>query len=311
MPEIKSTDLFEKAVIISVNFSRPGNRKKVPSGVIQADADLEMLHVSKDLLDAPEYEAVESLDRECASWLETRCVQPSPMGRGTRLLPFELVEETDTKLEEFRRRREKLIKKVGEKYQERVEESKAKLRGLWDPTQYPPQERYLAAFGMSWNYLTFGTPAALEVISKALFEREREKAEAKVAEATEEILRMQRAVMKELVDHLVDRVTPGPDGKAKTFHKTTLTKLQEFLALFGARNIANDGELERLVAQARDVLSDIDPATLRANKNLRQYVQVKMAGVKAELDKMVVLRPERRIVLDDDDQDDSNGKAAA
>ena len=63
--------------------------------------------------------------------------------------------------------------------------------------------------------------------------------------------------MAELVQHLVERLQPGADGKPKVFRDSLVRGMEEWLSDFSARNLAQDGELSSLVERARELLHPV------------------------------------------------------
>lgn len=76
-----------------------------------------------------------------------------------------------------------------------------------------------------------------------------------------------------------------------------IANFEEFLRFFEARNLTRDGELARLVEQARSVIHNLTPEELRANGDLRREVQQAMAGIKDAMDAGAMLKPTRRFTL--------------
>jgi len=55
------------------------------------------------------------------------------------------------------------------------------LRGLYNPTDYPPVHDATREFGFSWQYVSFGVPDQLKGILQLVWEQEREKAAQRMA----------------------------------------------------------------------------------------------------------------------------------
>jgi hypothetical protein len=107
--------------------------------------------------------------------------------------------------------------------------------------------------------------------------------------------------LQKLIGHMVERLTPGDDGKPKVFKGATVDNLSEFLSTFDMRNLGDSAELEAAVAKSRALLDGVDAQLIRDEEGVRNAVAVGMAKVKAQLDQMVVERPRRAIDFDDDD----------
>ena len=76
-----------------------------------------------------------------------------------------------------------------------------------------------------------------------------------------------------------------------------VVNLEEFFRFFGARNLVNDGELATLVERARAVMSGVTPDDLRTNDGLRGQVKDTFDAIKGEMDRNLLVRPIRRLIL--------------
>jgi len=291
--------IFDRAVSLTVTFGAIGNRRKISASQVDVDADKAWIAASKQLLDSPELRAIRKLDGEIRTYLYKLCL-PSMMKSGIFLLPMTLVPNVENTLHDYNVSRQKLVDDFLAAYEQRKQEAAAKLQDLYNPDDYPSEGKVRSAFTLEWQYVTFTTPGKLREISAAFFEAERDKMAAKVAEATNEIQQLLRATMQELVTHMVERLEPGADGKKKTFHKTTVENLAEFLRTFDARNITDDQQLKGLVDQAVSLLEGLDADKLRSNESLRAGVQSSLSDIKATLDTLVVEGANRCITFDEE-----------
>lgn len=290
--------LLDRAVCLSLAVGCLGTRRKVSSSNIQVDADKDLLHVSKAILESDELDAIKTLDGEMRAWLAKRAL-PSPFRRGTYLIPIDLVEQVDGKIVEYQEKRRFLADAFLAVYDKSVEDAKKRLNGLFDASDYPSDERVRAAFYVDVRYLAFGVPAKLEGIRKDLFEREKAKAEAQWREASEEVRQALRAGLADVVDHMVERLQGNGDAKPKVFRDTLVENMTDYLDLFDPRNVTDDTQLAQLVERCRKTLDGVDANALRASDAIRTKVRDGMAQVQSVLDTMVIDRPARRIVLED------------
>jgi hypothetical protein len=292
--------LFDRAIILSLTMSCLGTRRKVSTTSIETDADKALLHVSKDILDSPELAAIHHLDGSIRKYLKTRGL-PSPLKHGCYLLPIDLIEPVEQRLGELFAERNTTIDAFLAAYPTKIEDARHRLGQLFDTTDYPPVDEIRAAFEASFQYLTFGAPTALQGVSSALYEREKDKAVQRIAAVEDEITQVLRYSLKELIDHMVDRLQPTSNGKPKVFRNTLISNLNEFLDTFKARNLTNDQDLEALTHQARAILADADAETLRSSADTRAHVHHQMATVKQALDALVITKPTRKFNFSNDD----------
>ena len=291
-------DLAKKTVCIKVSLSTMGNTRKVSTAQIEADADKDLLRVSKRLVDSAELKAITRFDGEIRRYLYSICL---PFEIGIHLLPITALEMVEHRLRQFAVDRRQLVHAFLAAYPSLCQDAATRLRGLYNPTDYPAAEEVAREFGFSWQYVSFGVPEQLQGISREVWEQEREKAAVRMAEASTEIQVVLRETMAKLVQHMADRLKTGPDGKPLRFKETTVSNLVEFLTNFEFRNVTDDSELQVLVAQARELLHGVNAEDLRMTGDLRTKVQDGMADIAAQLDKMLTRTGGRKFRFDEEE----------
>lgn len=277
-------DLAKKTVCIKVRVSTMGNTRKVSTSQIEADADKDLLRVSKHLVDSAELKAINRFDGEIRRFLYTICL---PFEVGIHLLPIAALENVEQRLRQFATDREQLVTAFLAAYPSLQEAAQTRLRALYNPADYPQAEDVARQFGFSWQYISFGVPEQLKGISREVFEQEREKAAQRMAEASSEIQLVLRETMAKLVQHMADRLREGADGKPMRFKETTVSNLVEFLSNFEFRNVTDDTQLQDLVSQARGLLQGVQANDLRTEGSLRARVQQGMSEIAGQLDTML------------------------
>jgi len=284
--------LFKRAVCLTLTLGKPGNHRKFSTALLEVDADRELLSLSKTLLKSEPLAKITTLDGEVRRFLYSRGL-PSLFRDGVYLLPITLIEETEAKLEGFRDKRSDLIETFLEEYPKTVEASRLRLRALYNPSDYPPSEKVQKAFLMEWQYLALSVPDTLQSVSRDLFHKAQEKAQAQWSETLDEVRGLLRENLSDLVSHLIERLTPGADGKPKIFRKSLVLNLTEFLTLFEARNLSDDHALQSVVERAKALLTDVEPEEIRASKRTRQSLREGFADLKTTLDTLVSEKPSR------------------
>ena len=290
--------------ILSVDFGVLGNSKKVNSALIETDADRKRIGVSKKLLDSPELDAVRKFDSVVRRWLYSIAL-PSQFKSGIYLWPIVAVEDAEKRLRESEGKRRELVEKFLGAYEAESRDAAGPLGSLHNPADYPPLSQVREAFGFEWQYIAFGVPGQLRSIAPAIFEQEREKAAAKIAEASQAVQDVLRAGLLQLVEHLTEKLSgTRTDGKGnekpKIFKDSTLANLREFLDNFNMRNITEDTDLGALADKAKMILAGVDPEALRNDDAMRQRVRDGFAGIKESLGQLMIDAPTRRIRLDED-----------
>lgn len=305
--------LMDKTVILQLALGSLGTRQKVKAraiaekgeGVVAeaaaavvVDADQAFLHVSKDILKSETLDAVRQHERAIRAYVKGNSV-PSFFKGGMYLVRISSVSEIDAQLERMRHTREGLVEKFLAEYPTLVTKSKESLRGVYDEADYPALPTVRKAFTWETRFLTFNTPSSLKGISAEIFRRETAKMAATVQHATEEITQLLRTEAQGLMTHMLDRLTPGEDGKPKVFRDSLVKNAAEFLRTFDARNVVDDAELSKVMGQVRSMLEGVDAEQLRKQEGLRESIRAQVGQIKLQLDGMVVAKPKRNVLLDE------------
>jgi uncharacterized phage infection (PIP) family protein YhgE len=286
----------EQTVVLSLELGKVTNRRKINSNTeaVETEIDRKMLHLSIDLFDAPE-------QRQCQKFLTALKAKinlytvPSFFRGGMYLVKVEAVEHVDILIEKAIEDFKPIVQAFADVIEQRRDESRARLKEAFDIKHYPSREQVMAGYSIDKRWMTLSTPQSLKQISASFFEREKSKAEAAIGAAYEEINKLLAAEAKELADHLIDRLTPGADGKPKVFRNSTVSNISEYLATFNLRNLGNSDDLNTQITKMRQLLQGVSPDSLRTNDTLKDSVTKSFKQVAEELDKLIIAAPTRMI----------------
>lgn len=181
-----------------------------------------------------------------------------------------------------------LVPKLQAVYPAKVEE----IRRVWGKgiaDLMPVVERLPELFGCTTIALQFKVP---EGLPPELREAEEKKLREQFETARTTIIAALWEEFQGLIDRLIDRLTPEPDGTAKTFKRGTIENIQTFVEAFSNRNAFNDDRLNALVQKAQGILSAVGrdgeiPQRLRDYDNVREATREAFASIKADVDKGV------------------------
>ena len=284
----------EQTVMLSLSLGAVTNRRKLKSDTEAVDTEIDrgMLHLSVDLFDAPEQKRCQKYLTALKANINNYTV-PSFFRGGMYLVKMEAVEKVDVMIEKAIEDFKPVVQAFADVVEQRRDESRDRLKGAFDVRHYPTREQVLAGYTVEKRWLTMSTPQSLKQISASFFEREKAKAEESIRTATEEITKLLAAEAKKLTVHLIERLTPGPDGKAKIFRDSAVSNISEFLATFNLRNIGGSDELNAQISKIRQLINGVDPEALRTNDTVKESVANGFKQVAEELDKLVVAKPSR------------------
>jgi hypothetical protein len=301
-----TTQVYKNGMLLSLDVRAMGNHRKIEPELIMKRTGasraqiVQMLNVTKKLIVCDEYAAIQSLIGEVRRYINLQCL-PSPLKAGTFILPIESYLEVAQKLDEYIVDIANHASALAAVWDERVKESKERLDeilpGLFNKKDYMDAAEVEHAFGMSYTLLSVGAADVLATLNPKLYAIEQAKIEKQMQETMDEMRDCLRLAMKDIVDHMVDRLK-GKNGKPHIFRNTVVTNVQEFLATFTPRNgVVGDGELARLADQARKLVDGLDPKTLRDSEDIQKTVLKGFTAIKKSLDTMLVAKPKRNIKL--------------
>lgn len=312
-PSVKNfSGLVDKSVFLSVHFGMLGNTRKVKlseddpmaetssasiptNGVlITTDADPKRLKAQKTLLESVELKAITRADMQLRVWLRNICLPYPELGVLT--VPNELVNIVTARLKEHQEViRPQLVEQFIAAYPILLQEAQKNLGSLYDSADYPSVESLKDIFTFDYNYVSFAVPEYLK--ETMFYDEQQAKLKAKFQLAGEEIVLVMRQTLLDLVSNLQTALEPKEDGKAKRLHATAVTKVQDFLSNFGARNITNDEELAKVVEEARALVDGVDVTTLRKDDDFKAKMLAGMDSLKGELAALVENTPTRKVRL--------------
>ena len=283
--------IMENSVLVQIDFKKLGNMRQGNVDKIETDSDKDRLRLKKVLFEGPEYAAIGKFDNQLRAWLLRRAIQVRMSFYGVYILPLGLLERVERKLAEAVPQRRELVDRFMAVYEQEREQARSRLNGQFREADYPPVQQASEPFAIGWRYVTFEVP---ETLPPEILERERRERAAALEAMTEDVRAALRESLGGLVSHLVESLTPKPDGKMPKFYDTTVTNLVEFLELFNARNITGDQELASMADRAKDVIACASPAMLRSYKTSQDRVRAGMTEVKKAVDGLIATAPNRR-----------------
>lgn len=300
-------NLFDRAVALSLSINRFGIRRKVNTRSIQTDADRDLLHVSKDIIDSDEFRAISRFDSETRHHV-WRIALPSIFRAGVFMIPFEDVTPLDDYLTQRESERAALVSAAIAKLPDIKQAAEERLKSLFDEADYPPDNVITGAYSMAWQIVELGTPGKLKAINVKIYERMLAQEKERAVNEVDQIKLMLRAGMAEVVEHMIDRLTPDVEGKKKVFRDSLVEKAMEFLADCEHKTaIVDDAELAALVKHANEVMSGVTAKDLRSDQGFADYTREQFTNIKTVLESMMKDAPSRKFHLrrESEDAEDS------
>jgi len=286
---------IQNAVMLIFTTHSWGNRKKADTKKIETSAEKSFLSLSKRLIDSNEYKSILNFQSEVYNWINKNAV-PSFFLRGSYLFNISMVEEVEQYLKVQSDILKEKVKPLLSEYEQKIAEAEQKLGDQFNFSDYPNLDVLKSSFSFSWKWTIFDIP---EGLPEKIFQEEKLKAENMWRESAEQISLCLRQAFIELIKHANSMLEPNADGKTKAFKNSSFDNIDEFISTFKNRNIVDDKELEKLVEQARKVLTNInDPQQLKKDKQMKEIVSKNFSEITSKLDEMIAIKPSRKFDLD-------------
>ena len=298
----QSVNPFENAIAVQINKHRFGVRRKVEDVDATKDGQevsRETIAVSKKLLQSDEYNKIALLDNQIKWNLDVISV-PSILKQAVVLIPLPLFDRAVKMIDQYQADRAAAVDAFMASYDAVILKAQQELGPLFDRSQYPSPGEVRSRFSVDVSYVDFSISENLRKANSELYERERKKLEATMAEAAEDIRAALRLSLSELLNALTERLSgKNANGKPLVFQDSTVTNMNEWLELFSARNVASDNQLAKLVEKCKATLQGVEPDDLRKQADVREVAAKELSVVKNELDKLLTIRPSRKFSMED------------
>lgn len=218
---------------------------------------------------------------------------------GIRLIRRELIPVFDAEMKAHVENLTAALSTLKDKYPEMRQEAQARLGELYNADDYPSD--ITEFFSIDWEFPSIEPPDYLKTLNPKLYEQEQARIAARMEEAIRAAEDAFAVELKKMVDTLLDKLTPGADGKKKLIVTSNVTNLSEFFTRFNQLKVSNNAELNAVVEMAENLLGGVDPAELRKEAGLKASVASGLAEVAEKLSTLIVNKPTRAIDLSDDE----------
>jgi hypothetical protein len=252
-------------------------------------AEGQFLSAGKKLLDTkhPAFKAVTSVRSQIVSlWKATSLPFPEP---GIRLIRQDQIETFDARLTELRQELHDAVRQLDEHYSELKSAARRRLGSLYNESDYPATLQGL--FDVTWDFPSLEVPDYLRQLKPDLYQAECERVAARFDEAVQLAEQAFVEELQKLVAHLVERLSGQADRRPKVFRNSAVENLTEFFDRFRQLNVRSNEQLDELVDQCQQVVTGVEPQSLRDNQVLRQSVASELSQVQTVLDDLLVDRP--------------------
>lgn len=296
-----SERLRENTAPVKVSFTWFGARKAISDQHKEEIAErygaaAKRISASKKLLEKhPALKALTAIKGDIQKYFKGNTL-PFPED-GIRLLRKERLAEFRYQMQVYADDLTEAVRNLDDARYDIMEIARTELGDLYDPEDYPAS--FAGRFSVEVSYPNISLPNYLAELDPEAYEAEKARVAAQFESAVRETEQEFIKQFEGLLSHLAERLTPDPvTGEAKTFKSATLDNLHDFFDRFRSLNIGSNDRLDSLVTEAQDIVSGLNPKTLRGNSFLRESIADKLSSVRDTLDTMIIDRPRRRILRD-------------
>lgn len=288
-------DVFKKACLLQFSTSVWQSSRVLDQSVLaeKLGQDIEWLRGRKFLINPELLGPIKTAVHQARNTI-LKFALPFPI-TSIYLIPKDCLSVIDEQLNHFKDRYWNKVSDFEALYEVGREEAQKILKDLFNETDYPTDIR--SKFRFEWRYLILGIPGKTNLLTPAIYEREKEKFQELMEETRELSVVAIREEFAQVVSHLVERLS-GNNGKPKVLTNNLFNKLNEFIDDLGSRNIFEDSQLTELAEQARSIIGGISPYNLKYSQNLRKQIRDDMESVKVAIDVAIEDMPRRKMRLD-------------
>lgn len=286
---------------VRLSFTWLGTQRKLEDNQTRRAADTfqaaaASVRASKVLINTkhPAYRAATAVKSHAQTYLRGISLPyPQP---GIRLIRRADVEQFEVQMISFRERLTDAVTNLRDHYEAIKLDARERLGELFNSADYPATLD--GVFSLNWEYPSVEPPKYLLRFNPELYQQE----QARIQQRFEHAVVLAESAfaerLQELVEHLLERLSASPDGQAKTFQKSTIENFREFYDEFRRLNVRGNTELDALISRANNLVSGVDPNTLRNSERLRDNLSNQMGEVSLALDSLMQNAPRRRMILD-------------
>ena len=252
------------------------------------------ISAAKRLIDTKNdrYRALTALKSQITRyWKDSSLAYPEA---GIRLIKQNRIDEFDHTFRGYEEELEAAVRFLDEDFAELKDAARIRLGSLFDARDYPAN--LADEFSMQWDFPNISAPEYLKQLNPDVYAQQAQL----VAERFERTVAMaEQAFIEELdqlVNHLAERLSGDEDGKPKVFRDSSFSNMAAYFARFRELNVRSNEQLDELVNRCEQMMTGVQPQTLRDNESLRRSLSTNLASVQSSLDQLMVERPRRNII---------------
>ncbi len=217
--------------------------------------------------------------------------------RGLRLVKLSKVQWLTEQIGGYQAELNEHLAALDEGWEQVKAEAKERLKDLYNPGDYPIIPS--SSFGIQITFPAIKPDDRMLALHPEIYAAEQARISAMFTDAVNRAEAAAADELAGLLEHLVERLQPEADGKAKKLHETTVDKLGDFVKRFKGLSIGSNASLDALIEQVEDMSSGLDVKTLRKSDNsARAQLAERIKALRGKVDELVIVRPSRDMEID-------------
>ncbi len=218
------------------------------------------------------------------------------MERGVRLTRKDNWMSVKEQMEAYRKQIKDAEKVLQENRDQILEKSKSFLgEKLFSLSDYPVT--FEGSFDFELEPVNIEPPSYLMQLDPEAYDKAQKVLEQKLDSSLALFEEQIFTGLSGMLNHLVEKMKPGEDGKKKVFHESTFQNLWDLMKQYKELKVRDNEALDKLVDDAEKKLKGFDVGGIRASEAVRNQVVKEFEGLAKEAEKYVTQLPGRKVKL--------------
>jgi hypothetical protein len=260
-----------------------GNQKKIPIEKLDKNTKLyDWVRANKSLISKTALEGIQYCLTRARNTVKTYAL--TNISNGVFFVPANYIEVLSEKIDSIIVDLQELVTELENNFYKykKLAQKELESEELFDEADYP--EDIGSKFGLSYRIISMGVPGELKALSPDLYRQEVQKYKDTMEDIRQESILFLRESFLKTITTIVNTLRGQNSGEKRRLKQSTLEKIDIFFSELKNKNIFQDGVLQTLVENAREVMVDIDAKDLKKSDDLRKEVETKMDEVKEILE---------------------------
>ncbi|RPI56475.1 MAG: hypothetical protein EHM49_00335 [Deltaproteobacteria bacterium] len=294
-------NISEKAVLVRLSLSQWTARKydkRVSLEIAgQHGIDADLGRYNKVLVDSNEIKKISKVANATRTFFYTNTL---PWSAEYWIRPTQGYMQFMTYLGEYRAEFDSKVRDFCGLYEQLREDARRNLKGIFNPSDYPPVGAISNKFGFSVNVMPLAGAKDFRIdLSQEEVDQMGRALEAQNKRAVQQAMKTAWYRLYEAVAHMSTKL--NDTGSKQIFRDSLVGNLEELTKILPVLNVANDPELTRMCDEVEHQLCSFDPENLRADDKARQTTGRAAMSLAKELEEII----DKQVVTEEADLLDS------